>query len=170
LKDLWYRYANSQGKNMQCREALLRGGVESLDVLIELLCPPRELSPDGVRMISALVERLGNDEFEVREAASRQLQRMLPAARPLLSSRLDEGDLEIRQRLKLILGDEPLPEREAAQKAALLRPVTSLLERDWPMEELRQVARHNLDRLALVDEVEYQWSARPISPLIASLR
>lgn len=63
-----------------------------------------------------------------------------------------------------------LVEEPADLRTALLEPATQLLERRWPIEQLRNVARRNLNQLSSIEEVDFGWGARPISPILASLR
>jgi hypothetical protein len=107
IVQLWECYSNYE--NDQCKQALLRHGETSLDVLIELLVT----SP--------------------------------------------------KQHYELV--QEP-----ADLRSALLQPATELLERRWPIEQLRNVARRNLNQLSSIEEVDFGWGSRPISPILASLR
>jgi hypothetical protein len=106
LVELWECYSKG---DEECKQALLRYGETSLDVLIDLLV--------------------------------------------------------LSQKQHYSLTQEPVDLR-----IALLGPATELLEQRWPMNQLRNVARRNIKRIALVEEVEFGWGARPISPILASLR
>jgi hypothetical protein len=52
----------------------------------------------------------------------------------------------------------------------LLETVTRVLEISWPPDDLRRFAIRNLDRLARIERVPFNWSVRPLGPLLASIR
>jgi hypothetical protein len=169
--ELWRRYADSQGNDEARRRDLLRGGERSLEVLVDLLWGPKEMTtPAGLKKIDGLINQLGAGQLNDRDDAVWRLQCMMPGVSPLLEKRRDDANGEIRDRVRALLGDEQAARKDDGLKLSLLLPATAIMERDWPMEELRKVASRNLDRLALVDKVEYHWSRRPIAPLLASLR
>src|SRR5262245_51586027 len=91
LARLWRRYAESEAKDEAARAELLKGGEASLEVLFDLLFGPR---PDP--KVDALVEKLGSDKFEVREAATKELRALGGAALPQLERHLSDPDAEIR--------------------------------------------------------------------------
>src|SRR5688572_7708615 len=54
--------------------------------------------------VSALIERLGSDDFRVREQASRELAAMGASARPALEKAMKESEsLEVRWRAEQLL-------------------------------------------------------------------
>src|SRR5262245_48162714 len=50
-----------------------------------------------------------------------------------------------------------LAQEPADLQAALLEPATELLERRWPIEQLRNVARRNLNQLSSIEKVDFGW-------------
>ena len=62
---------------------------------------PQQPDPERIR---ALVEKLDDDQFEVREQADRELRKHGPAAVPLLETAMEKAtSLEVRWRLRHIL-------------------------------------------------------------------
>jgi hypothetical protein len=166
LVELWIAYADSNPKrgDEPVQKQLLEGGEDALEVLIDLLCGPRE-----VTKLAALVEKLASDDFEVREAATREIRSHLPAAEADLARYLTHDDAEVRRRVEDLLG-EVKTRRLREVRTRLQGPATRILEVHWPPDQIRRVVKRNLDRLAEVERVEYMWGSRPLAPLLASLR
>jgi hypothetical protein len=63
------------------------------------------IPPVDAQAVAALIRQLGNDDFAVREAATRKLIGMGPGARPLVEAAVERtaGDPETAQRLQVIL-------------------------------------------------------------------
>ncbi len=167
----WRRYSDSHGNDETCRRDLLRGGERSLNVLIDLICGPKEMStPEGLRKIDDLIKQLGSGQPTERSEAAWRLKTMMPGVRPLLARHREDANEAIRTGVRGLIGDDEAARSDAAIASSLLQPATAIMERDWPMDELRHVAAANLDRLALIETVAYKWNDRPIGPLLASLR
>ena len=165
----WRRFGLRGGNDPKARDRLLAGGETSLEVLLDLLYDPaaRPIDPNEV---AKLVENLGHDEFQVREGASAKLYELGFPVQPALKTAAESDDPEVRFRARAILD---LLERRLAKGAtreSLLRPATLILEEDWPVEQIRAVTLRNLDRLSKVEKVEYSPEARPLVPMLASLR
>lgn len=70
--------------------------------------------------IEELVQKLGAEEFAVREEASKELRKIGKAAAPALRKALESGDPEVRTRAKRLLeGIEQPPPEERAPKARI---------------------------------------------------
>jgi hypothetical protein len=64
----------------------------------------RPVTEAEVKEISRFIEELGSDEFAAREQATRQLERLGPAAAPALRKALEKGaPLEVRRRIERLL-------------------------------------------------------------------
>ncbi len=72
-------------------------------LLLAAVAPPPAAPPPTV--IARWIEELGDDEFTVREAASRKLQNAGQLAEPALQKALNHTDAEIRLRAKTILAE-----------------------------------------------------------------
>src|SRR5439155_23950528 len=79
-------------------------------------------APAGARM-RALFERLGDDDFEVRQAADRELRALGKAAHPrLLAERITTDSLEVCHRIDKMAHSLTQPERLAAWVRLLDHP------------------------------------------------
>jgi HEAT repeat protein len=78
-------------------EVLSRAGVGVEDAALLDFVKKRSVTPDEAR-IKALVRRLGADDFEAREEASRQLAAVGGPARPYLEAALNDPDAEVVRR------------------------------------------------------------------------
>jgi len=66
--------------------------------------------PDRVaESVERLVERLGDDSYKVREQATKLLMTLGPPLRGFLEKHRDHGDLEVRERIKIILAGSRKP-------------------------------------------------------------
>jgi hypothetical protein len=168
LTESWMRLAATPN-DPASKETLLAGGEPALDALLDILYGPfGRGSPEQLKKLDALVAKLGDAEFAVRESASKELRQQTDLY-SLLTRHANHSDPEVCKRVGEIL-EEVTPNIPAADRQRLLEPATLLLETDWPLDQLKTFARKNLDRLALVETVEHVWSYRPISPILASLR
>lgn len=159
-----------QPDNPGYRKTLLRTGEPALEVLVDLLCGPKPGPAVERAKVEELVKRLGAGEFKVREKAQRELLALGAGAAVHLFAHRDDGDLEVRRRVRAALAILA-PERLTSEiRDRLEVAATDLMEREWPLEEIRSVARRNISRLVQVDNVQYGWWGRPLGPLFASLR
>jgi HEAT repeat protein len=81
----------------------------------------RTLTETDTAKTQALIDKLGDDAFEVRQKAEDELKKMGPMIIPLLKGGLKNADLEIRNRCKKCL------DSIEADKATPLSPVTARL-------------------------------------------
>ena len=87
------------------RFALRAGPEVSLpaEQIVQLTCPIRGSAEDLAKRLSQLVERLGADRFQDREAATKALIEMGPAIIPMLEPFAQHKDAEVRERVGMIL-------------------------------------------------------------------
>jgi HEAT repeat protein len=76
----------------------------------------RTLEPAALIRANSAIEKLGDDSFEVRQQAEKDLEALGPRALPLLRKAASSGDLEVRTRAQKLLG--------AIKPEAPLSPVT----------------------------------------------
>ncbi|MCW8133746.1 MAG: hypothetical protein KIS92_25595, partial [Planctomycetota bacterium] len=81
------------------------GGDDPLPALLPELpdAPKDRLTPDEERVLEAQIERLRDEDADVREAAQTELRRSAQRARLFLAKRLDRKDPEVRARLLELL-------------------------------------------------------------------
>ena len=71
--------------------------------LIKELLEPTPLAPDVKKQVQAFLANLGNDEWKIRERASKGLLTIGAKAEPMVAKALKNDDLEIRTRAELLL-------------------------------------------------------------------
>lgn len=169
LETYWRRFGLRGGNDPKARDLLLAGGETSLEVLLDLLYDPAARPIDPIA-VAKLLEDLGDDEFQVREAASNELYELGFPVKPALEQAAEVADPEVRFRARAILDLFERRFAKGATRESLLRPATLILEEDWPIEEVRAVALRNVDRLMKIEKIEYSSEARPLAPFLASLR
>jgi outer membrane protein assembly factor BamB len=98
--------------------------------LLPLAAPDPEVEVDP-RELAALVEQLGHDAFDVRQAAFERLSSLGLAARPALVGALQHADPEVRTRARRCLG-EILDADQRARVEAFVADVEGRLEHDLP--------------------------------------
>jgi hypothetical protein len=117
----------------------------------------RSLDESDVREIEALVRQLGDDDFEVRERASRQLIARGRAARPFLEKVLKNRDPEVARRaseaLQLLEGDGDLQlQRAVLRLLAKTKPAGAVetILRFLPFEADQNVQEEGLSALVVL--------------------
>jgi hypothetical protein len=113
-------------------QLLQQSGIETNTAgLIKFL---QSLPPDPVRLakIPLLITELGDDKFDVRELAVKQLQVFGESARPALTAALKSKDLEIVWRAKSVLKELDTGQLVEKQRALLAAVVKLLDERPSP--------------------------------------
>jgi len=78
---------------------------------VAVLCLPFLQDPSQEKTVARLVEKLSNDEIEIRDGARRDLLALGARALPLLRSRAGTADLEIRERLLGVIREIERAER-----------------------------------------------------------
>ena len=146
------------------RKRLLAAGSQALAALVDISYPPDP--PDEKGIIEALA-RL--EDVDTRDAAIRVL-----AFCPYSASTFRKA-LGSMKGNSLAYGTAILKWREKGPwtlrlHSRIMYAGTTVLERHWPVDEMRQFAKANLERLARIKVDETNWGGRPISPLLASLR
>lgn len=169
IRSQWLRFIQANGKDADARAWLLQRGEPALEVMLDLLLgpPPPTIEPEA---LARLVSQLGAAEFQTREAAQRELESMGPGLAPLLQEYVQHGDPEIALRVSDLLRLAEQGKLPPVLQSPALTACTEILEVSWPMQEIRAVVKRNLDRLARVKTVEHHWDARPLGPLLGSLR
>jgi hypothetical protein len=107
----------------------------------DLVAAPREVVPflrqrlqgrgstDLERRVAGLIAELNNDDFEVRDRATRELQGLREQALVQLQSALaDTRSPEVRLRLRLVLGNRTAPEGVKSTEQRRLGLVVRVLE------------------------------------------
>ncbi len=134
-------------------------------------------TPDAAT-VNALVRQLGSDQFAIRQEATRRLLEFGPAALELLAAWRDEGDREMKERLRAIVTAIRL--RVPLDSAYVFTDVVQQFEflPDFmQVELLRMLAAENRSDflLDLVDSVpnqasalELQMRAFPINKMLAT--
>lgn len=111
---------------------LQEGGIETNTAgLIKYL---QSLPPDPARLakVPQLIAELGDDKFDVRERASKQLQAFGEIARPALTVALKSKDLETVWRAKYVLGQLDSGQSADKQRALLAAALLLLGEQPSP--------------------------------------
>ncbi|MCC6466092.1 MAG: hypothetical protein IT463_12200 [Planctomycetes bacterium] len=80
-----------------------RLAILTLTLLLAGPAPAQEAVPEKDAQVAALVEKLGNNEWAVRERAQRDLTALGEVARPRLQDALTSDDLEVRSRASAAL-------------------------------------------------------------------
>ena len=84
------------------------------------------LTPEESAQVEDLLRKIGHDDFRVREQATLELRYWRPGAEVLIRRHIEEGPLEKRRRLQLVLqrglGRWPAPKAEAAVRLAKKSP------------------------------------------------
>jgi hypothetical protein len=103
--------------------------VLSLSAPGQAAAPPSAPAPDEARL-RALFERLDDDEFEVRQAADRELRALGKAATPhLLAERITNRSMEVCYRIDKMTQSLTQPERLAGWVRLLAHPDARCRER-----------------------------------------
>ncbi len=89
---------------------------------------------------------------------------MGPGILPLLEALPLSDDPEIQARLKRIRAEIQADDLDPRQLEKLNSAATRILEETWPLEQIQNVARRNVKRLARVEKVEHGWTERPLGP------
>jgi hypothetical protein len=113
-------------------ELLQQNGIETSTAgLIKFL---QSLPPDPARLakVPQLITELGDDKFDVRERASKQLQALGEIARPALTAALKSKDLETAWRAKYVLGELDSGQAVEKQRAQLAAALLLLGEQPSP--------------------------------------
>jgi len=165
----WINFINSGAKDTNSRERLLKKGTPALEVMMDLLFGPQHAEVKGEE-IEKLVNQLGVKDFKSREAAQQKLESMVCYIRGTLEKHAQHADPEIAERVRNILSKAKELELDPKLIPSALSACTDILQSSWPTDEIRSVVRKNLKRLAGVKAVEHHWDARPLGPLLGSLR
>lgn len=152
------------------RARLRAGGEAALEALIDLLFG-EELKPvpDSTK-VANLVTQLGAAKYRERELAQRELLKLGPGVLPMLKPHLKHPDAEVRRRVSVLVAAHTVQPPEQNQMIRLEASATWVLELNFPLVQIQNVARRNLHRLAQVEHVNGNWGERPLAPLFASLR
>jgi len=140
LAVLWQRLADPDPATAYRAAVTLASDPERSVPYLSGVLPPA--APVGADRLRRLIAELGDDDFTVRERATAELEKVLPAAELALRRALqDNGDLEVRTRLLRLL--EQLSEEPYAAAGLRRQRVLMALEHmDTP------AARDLLGRLA----------------------
>lgn len=76
---------------------------------------------DGQDLAARLVEELGSDDFTEREAAEARLRELGPAAREALEAARDHEDIEVRSRVRQLLGQPTCLPVDASLRPAVVK-------------------------------------------------
>lgn len=111
----------------------LTAAEESVSFIADRL-PQTDQSPEEVRnrakRIETLMGQLGHQtDFDVRVAAEKELEKIGPAAEPVIRAALQSPDAEVRYRAERLLGKMKLEDGEASLAAACAGRVVRILER-----------------------------------------
>jgi len=93
-------HGDDAGKAYRAGWGLARGGEPTLALMRERVKPLRASAPE---MIARWVADLGNDDFDTREAAQVELEKVGSAARSAVTAALTAPDAETRRRAAVIL-------------------------------------------------------------------
>jgi len=113
-------------------QLLQQSGIETTPAgLIKFLqsLPP---DPDRLAKIPGLITELGDDKFDVRERASKQLQALGEIARPALTAALKSKDLEVSWRAKHLLSELDSGQSVEKQRARFAAALLLLGEQPTP--------------------------------------
>jgi len=152
------------------RARILNGGETALEALIDLLCGEDLGEPPDAEKVAAIVEQLGAVKFRDREKAHRELVSFGAVVLPLLKRHANHPDAEVRRRVAGLLTTLSRVPPEEGLFLRLESIATSLLETRFPLDQIQNVARRNVRRMAQVEQVNGNWGERPLGPLFASLR
>lgn len=124
---------SDRARNLAAQLQLLQeNGIETNTAgLIKFL---QSLPPDPARLakIPGLITELGDDKFDVRERASKQLKTLGEIARPALTAALKSKDLEISWRAKHILSELDSGQSVEKQRALLAAALQLLGDQPTP--------------------------------------
>jgi len=141
--------------------------VSALAAATSAAAPPAAPALDEARM-RALFGRLDDDDFEVRQAADRELRALGRAAHPrLLAERVLTGSLEVCHRLDQMTHSMTQPERLAAWARLLDHPDAHC--RDKADETLRQACPAALPALLKIKNTLDPQSRARLDKLIDEL-
>jgi len=173
LERAWRAYA-ADVKDEPARELLLKDPETSLEVMVDLLYPrlsPIEADTMTDEQLDKLVDQLREDDWRIRERATTKLVTLGPTIYGRLQKYLTDRDPEVRLRILHVLngGRPPSATRHGFPKR-LRGAATELMEVWMQMEPVRNVARRNLLRLVLDDDVEHSTGYQPRGPLLTALR
>ena len=159
---------SAREQDAAAKDRLLSAGEAALEVMLDLvygMC--HELTDER---FAELLRQLGADEFAKREAASAELQAAGENVRTRLEQNLNHDDAEVRKRISRLLvqlSNSKLAEHDLDR---LRQAATTILLRDWPLDQQRQVTKRRLNCLAKIKTVPHHVMARPAQVLFASLR
>jgi hypothetical protein len=102
LETLWQRLASANGT--EAAEAMAQLQTMPRQTVALLRQQLRPVSPLDVRAVGRLLDDLGSEEFEVRQRATSELEKLGPLVESLLRKRLAAAPaLEVRRRLEMLL-------------------------------------------------------------------
>jgi RNA polymerase sigma factor (sigma-70 family) len=140
--------------------ALARSPREALSVLDKSLTPPAPPAADA-KKLARLIADLDDDRFDVRESATKELEKLGKAAEPALRGALKgQPSAEARRRLEALLsgleGRRYTPEHRRLLRAvevleqigtAEAQRVLERVAKEWPEDDLARAAEAALRRL-----------------------
>jgi len=167
--DLWQEAVLQAGDRDEIpgpvRKELLAAGPEALAAMVELCYPPSE--PPSAQEVADAVAVLADEKKQSRAAALLAI-RLYPQG--FLDRAIAGQKGPARARAEAVRRWRARGAWFEDKRQRLLTAATWMLEAQWPIEPLRAFAIAHLDRLAKVEKVEHHWSARPLGPLLASIR
>lgn len=165
----WMNLISSEGRDTDAQEYLLTKGEAALEVMLDLLYEYRPMDLFRVD-VDVLVYDLVAEDAEIRNTARRQLEALGANVVDFLEEYAQYPDPEIVKQVEAVLAAIEEREQNSSFRRSALEHCTTMLDVSWPLDQIRNVAKKNLDRLARVKSVEYNWNFRPLGPLLGSLR
>jgi dipeptidyl aminopeptidase/acylaminoacyl peptidase len=164
LDRLWDRLADPDAA--EAYQALLEMSTAPADAVPFLKNSLRPVEPPDGKTVAKLIADLDNDSFQVRERASRELEKLADLVRPALqAARAETNSAEVQRRTQALLKDTDFPLASPEQLRRMravevlgwlatpeAKQVLQTLAKGAPGALLTEQARSSLSRLELRDK------------------